>query len=920
MTASLTSCIRLLRRVLGAAPPSPYIATVHRIGYRFVVLVTTEGALLAPEAPRASASPPPPLALSPPPLVVGRQGELAQLHTGWGRALHGERQTLFITGEAGIGKTTLIEAFVAQLAPAAPLWLGRGQCIEHYGPGEAYLPLLDALGRLGRGPGGAALVEVLRQYAPTWLAQLPALCRPEDLAALERRVQDTTHMRMLRELVEALEVLTAAQPLVLVLEDLHWSDASTVELLALLARRREAARLLVLGTYRPVEVIVHAHPLKTVKQELVAHGQATELPLGGLGPEAVMDYLVQREDIAAHEWADVAAWVYRRTEGHPLFMVQVVDALARQGLPQGALTGHARSARAEEARARAVPPGLRDLLEAQLGRLGATEQQVLEGGSVAGAEFAVASVAAGMPMALEAVEAVCEGLARQGQFLEDRGLAEWPDGTVSGRYGFRHALYQEVVYQRLGAGRQARWHRVVGARLEQAYGVRTQEVAAELALHFQRGHDAQRAVQYLGQAAANAAQRQAHHEVIELLTTGLELLATLPETPARAQQELDLQLALGPALTAAKGLGAPEVEQTYARARILCVQVGETPRLFPTLVGLCHCYLNRGALPTARELGEQLYALVQREATSGYRLEAHEVLGTILYQMGSYGIAWTHFEQGIALLDSAAPRRLASGPGVKPGLWCLAVGALVLWCLGYPAQAVQRSQEALTLAQAQAHPQSLAMAQHLAAALHYRRREASAVQTQAEALLTLATAQEFPHMVGWGTFWQGWALTMHGQRVMGLAQMHQGMQVVLATGQELSRTYCRVLLADAAGQVGQVEEGLRLLAEALTMFEAGQQGELLAEAYRLQGEFLLCQAVPEATQAEACFQQALEVARRQQTKSFELRAASSLSRLWQQQGKYAAARELLAPLYSWFTEGFDTPDLQEAQALLDALS
>jgi predicted ATPase len=212
------------------------------------------------------------------------------------------------------------------------------------------------------------------------------------------------------------------------------------------------------------------------------------------------------------------------------------------------------------------------------------------------------------------------------------------------------------------------------------------------------------------------------------------------------------------------------------------------------------------------------------------------------------------------------------------------------------------------------------MAQHLAAALHYRRREASAVQTQAEALLTLATAQELTHMVGWGRFWQGWALTMHGQRMTGLAQMHQGMQVVLATGQELSRTYCRVVLADAAGQGGQVEEGLRLLAEALTMFEAGQQGELLAEAYRLQGEFLLCQAVSNATQAEACFQQTLEVARRQQTKSYELRAASSLSRLWQQQGKYAEARELLAPLYSWFTEGFDTADLQEAQALLDALS
>jgi DNA-binding winged helix-turn-helix (wHTH) protein len=218
----LASCIRQLRRVLEAEPQQPpYIATVHRIGYRFVVPVTQEGAPRAPVPPRASASPP--LAPVPPLLCVGRQAELAQLHTRWGQAQHGVRQLLFLTGEAGIGKTTLVDAFLAQLEPAVPRWLGRGQCIEHYGAGEAYLPLLDALGRLGRGPDGRALVEILHQYAPTWLAQLPALCGLADLEALQRTVQGTTRARMLRELVEALEVLTAAQPLVLVLEDLHWA-------------------------------------------------------------------------------------------------------------------------------------------------------------------------------------------------------------------------------------------------------------------------------------------------------------------------------------------------------------------------------------------------------------------------------------------------------------------------------------------------------------------------------------------------------------------------------------------------------------------------------------------------------------------------------------------------------------------------
>jgi predicted ATPase len=250
---------------------------------------------------------------------------------------------------------------------------------------------------------------------------------------------------------------------------------------------------------------------------------------------------------------------------------------------------------------------------------------------------------------------------------------------------------------------------------------------------------------------------------------------------------------------------------------------------------------------------------------------------------------------------------------------CRAYAAWTLWYLGYPAQAVRQSQEALALAQKLVHPYSLAAARFWATRTHYHRREVLAVQAQTDVLLTLATAQGFPLHVGWGTFWRGWALAMQGQGEAGMAQMHQGMAAVLAAGQMVSRPHCLVLLAEAAGHAGQVEQGLSLLAEAQTVVKANGQGDLLAEAHRLQGELLLRQAIPDATQAEACFQQALTVARRQQAKSWELRAASSLARLWQQQGKRTEARELLAPIYGWFTEGFDTADLQEAKALLEEL-
>ncbi len=256
---------------------------------------------------------------------------------------------------------------------------------------------------------------------------------------------------------------------------------------------------------------------------------------------------------------------------------------------------------------------------------------------------------------------------------------------------------------------------------------------------------------------------------------------------------------------------------------------------------------------------------------------------------------------------------------MAPRVACLDYAALTLWCLGYPAQAMRRSQEALALAQEPVHPYSLAYAQFWAAYLHHRRREALAVQAQADALLALATTQGFPFWVGFGTCWRGWALAMQGPAAESLAQMHQGMATVLATGQTLARPFCLILLAEAAEHVGQVEEGLRLLTEALAALEASGRGDLLAEAYRVQGELLLRHAVPDTAQADACFQQALVIARRQQAQSWELRAAMSLARLWQHQGKRAEACALLEGIYSWFTEGFDTADLREAKALLEAL-
>ena len=493
---------------------------------------------------------------------------------------------------------------MTQVAATNALWLGRGQCIEQHGAGEAYLPLLEALGRMGRGPDGARLVQVLQQHAPSWLVHLPALVAADVHESLQRRAGGTTRERMLRELAEAVEVLTAVQPLVLVLEDLHWSDGATLDWLAAVARRREAARILVLGTYRPVDAIVREHHIHTLVQDLQLHGQATEVIMRPWPPTGVALYLTQRFGTHALP-AGLVDVLHQRTDGNPLFVVTVMDTLVQQGVVRQASPGWVLEGGLEEA-GLGVPESLRQLIERQFAQLSLAEQTMLEAASVAGVEFSAAVLAAAVDDTVDMVEARCMALARRGQFIGTRGHDEWPDGTVAARYGFLHALYQETLYAQVPVTRQLRWHRQIGARLEMAYGPRASELAAELAEHFRRGRDNGRAVQYLHYAGENAQRRSAHQEAIGHLTTALALLTTLPETPERAQQELALHLARGPALAIMRGDAAPEVEQAYRRAQALCRQLGESAESLLVLHGLWAGSNARLEIRQARTLGRSI--------------------------------------------------------------------------------------------------------------------------------------------------------------------------------------------------------------------------------------------------------------------------------------------------------------------------
>jgi predicted ATPase len=505
------------------------------------------------------------------------------------------------------------------------------------------------------------------------------------------------------------------------------------------------------------------------------------------------------------------------------------------------------------------------------------------------------------------------------ELLYQRGV------PLQSTYTFKHALIQEAAAQSLLKRTRQRYHQQIARALEERFLEIAVAQPELLAHYYTEAGLTEQALAYWQQAGERAQQRSANLEAVAHLTKGLALLKPLPDSPTSIQQELGLQVALGAVLMTIKGYGVPEAERAYARARELCRHVGETPQLFPVLHGLWWFYFGRAEHQTACELGEQLLRLAQHVQDPALLLQAHRALGISLFYLGELASGHIHFEQGIALYDLQQHRSLTFSAMQNPGVTCLCGGARTLWYLGFPDQALARIHAGLSLAQDVGHPFSLAFAQGYTALVRQLRREGCAAQGHAEAAITLSREQGFSFYEAMGTFLTGWSLVAQGQHAEGIEQMRQALAAYRATGREVALPYYLALLAEAYATGGLVAEGLRVLAEALALVDTHGERDYQAELYRLKGELLLAEeGGQEGTrqpwlEAEQCFHQALAVARRQQAKSFELRATMSLSRLWQRQGKHAAACELLAPIYYWFTEGFDTADLQDARALLREL-
>lgn len=919
--AALRVAVRAIREALEETAEAPrYLETVGREGYRFIGTTRGRdgrGAQGEPETPQAAGRP------AARRVMVGRAAELERMSAALGSAAGGARRLVLVAGDAGVGKTTLLDAFLADVRTRTDAWIGHGQCLEQYGDSEPYLPILEALGRLCREADKEGLVRVLREHAPTWVAQIPGVLAAPEREALVASGLTATPERMLRELADALALSADGPLIVLALEDLHWSDRSTLDFVSYVARRREPARLLIVGTYRPTEVIVHDHPLGTLKQQLVAAELCQEIVLELLTETEVREYLGHRlgpsPDLEA-----LAAAIHARTDGHALFMASAVDdLLARRVVATGG-DGWRLTAPLAEA-SHGIPQGVRELIEQQTSALASDLRLLLEVASVAGAEFAADAVASALGRSPMLVEDQCEQLVQRGQFIEEAGLAEWPDGTVSGAYRFRHALHRHVLYGRITEPRRVRLHRAIALRLESAFGARAADVAAELALHFDRGRDAERGAAYHEIAGRSALERHAPHEAITHLSAALALGADPGGDVAAMRHALGLQVALATALMAARGYAAPEVRDVYQRARGLCRSLGTPSEAVPVLRGLISYHHVRAELAAARDLGTELLADVTLGRDVHARVQLDYGQGATLFHMGAFVEAQGHFAAALAAYDEgqhAQHARLYGG--YDPGVACTLWSAWTALFLGRPAEMDGLAERALALAERLGQPFTLAWALVGMAVAHQLVGAWEPSRRLAARSMALAGEQGFAYILAQATIRHGWARVMLGDVDDGGAELQHGLALHEATGAELVLPAYRLMAAALELRAGRLDEAAALVADARARVARSSEGLHEVDVLCMDARVRLTRARTHAgkvraglqDEAETLLEQALATARGQEARTLELRAATMLAESWRHCGRDDEARALLAPIYGRFGDD-DSADLRAAARVLE---
>jgi predicted ATPase len=820
--------------------------------------------------------------------TVGRQAERARLLEIYARVAGGAGAFVAVTGEPGIGKTSLIEDFLDDLAAAGnPPAIVRGRCAESLAGSEAYLPLLDAIAGMLHSARGARFETAVKTAAPTWHAEIASL--PVEAASQER---------MKRELAALLLEISRERPAVVVVDDLHWADVSTVDALNYLAGRFSDVPVLVLTGYRPSDMTLVKHPFVAIRNDMQARGLFEEIPLTFLEPADVERYLATA--FPGHAFPrGFAAAMHARTEGSPLFMAD----MARWVVARGA-TGIPAD----------LPQSLRGMIARKIDQVDDEDRWLLLAASVQGYEFDSAVLAEALPMDPAEVEERLVALGQVHVFVSRAGEQEFPDGTLTVRYRFVHVLYQNVLYESLQPTRRAALSRAIAASLVRHYGNETGPIAGRLAVLYETARDFASSARHFYVAAQRAVALFAFREALSLAERGVDAIRGLPQGPERLQLELGLQMIRGLALRSVRGWAEPELESTFTRARALCQALGDTPELFPVIWNLTFFHMIRGTVAVVREQTATLMRQAEQTGQRSFLMAAHHLAGVTAEFAGEFPASHALLERARELHDPAEHEAYNRAFGIDPGMVARAMSARPMWALGYPDRAIARGRETIALGRAQKQPVTFVFALLVAQGVHLYRGEAREALSLGQEIVALCDEYEFPQEAEWARGFQGSAMALVGRAAEGAEQLRASLAALLALRSGLTRTMFLSLYADALRRDGRVEEGLAVVAEGFDHAERTGEHGFLSELNRVGGELLVLKG--DESGAEDALRLALDVSRQQQARSFELRAATALARLLRASGRTPGARAVLEPVYTWFTEGHDTADLTTARTLL----
>jgi DNA-binding winged helix-turn-helix (wHTH) protein/tetratricopeptide (TPR) repeat protein len=859
--SALTTRIKAARRAIGDdGSRQVLIRTAHGRGYRFIGTLAGEAPSVEPPAVQRAAH------------LAGRRRELAELNERLARGMRGERQVVFIAGAPGIGKTTVVQQFLASLP--SDVVIGVGQCVELRGAGEAYLPVLGAIREACTTANGQLLVERLSELAPSWVLQLPGLVSPDAADRLRAQSIGVTGDRMLRELLDAVCFTAPVAPLlVLALEDLHWSDGSTLGLLDALAADRRTARLLVIATHRPGDGSSASQAVHALAVSLRLRQRASLITLDALGVDEVGELVASRAGSEAD--AELATLIHQRTGGVPLFAEHLLDDWLRAGwlrIESDSLVATKPLAELADA----IPDGIRLLIEHTADGLPATDQAVLGAAAIAGRSFTSAEVSAATLQPDEDVEAIVADLARRRMFIHADGERIWPDGTITSAFAFDHDLYRDVLYGRVGPARAAAHHMRIGSRLEDSHRSQLALLAPTLAVHYTRGGDLDQAVRYRIMAADDQLQRSAHREAIDHLYAAAELLTRLPDDPAHIEQAVHVQVALGNALLTAKGYAAPETADAYREARRLCDRLGDGAHVLPVLYGLWNAALVGGQPRAALEIAEAFLDLAERLRQPGTAV-AHRAVAWPLLFLGDPAGALAHLEQIPSQFDDTTTAALIAAFGEDPAATGSSVRAWARWFCGDEDGADRAIAAAIDRAANLGHPLTEAYVHTVAALLAQMRDDPQGALDHATRAVTIASEHGIPVFEALASTPLAWA-SARLERDDGISLQRQALSGMARTGTAVTLTAALATLAELFASAGDPDGALATVGEALEIVQRTDERYYEPELHRIRAQLLAERgATADAAAAAAA---AISAADTQGSKPFAARARQVLASLY----------------------------------------